>query len=409
MEKWSTNADTSEWTFTLRKGLRWSGGHPATTADIEFWWKDLVLYNDFPLTPPEECKSGKGTVCTLTAKDEQTFVLSFDAPSPLTAERIAMWTNGFGGNGPAWIVPAHFAKAYHGKYKSKVPADWAATVFPNKVSFRLNPACPTLTGFRLARYIDGKALIWERNPYYYEVTRDGDQLLPYLDGIVMTAVQDPQVGKVQVISGKVDLCYGAFTGVGLADVSSLMRQADKSGNEVLLWDSGSGTGSIMFFSQDYQDEKYRKLFKDKTFRQALSHAFNRKEAWATIYFQRGEQTTGTASPKAIEYLASDQGKQLYQQSRDSYVAYDVEMAKSMLDRLGLKDGDGDGYREFPDGTKLEIRMDLQADADEEHKQKDALLVRDWKAVGIKARINPVPPTRFNDNWTTGKYTVSSAW
>ncbi len=408
VEKWTTNADTSTWTFTMRKGLRWSDGQPATTRDVEFWWNDLVLNPDFPMDAPEECKSGKGTICKLTAKDEQTFVLAFDSPSPLTAERIAMWVNGFGCAGPSWIVPFHYAKAYHATYTKGLPKDWTTVLFPAKCTYRLNPACPTLSGFMLTKYNEGRSLLWARNPYYYAVTPDGDQL-PYLDRLTMTVVADPQVGKLQIIAGKVDISHGAFNQIGLSDVSTLMKSKEKGNYDVLLWDSGSGTGSILFLCQDYIDPKYRALIKNAKFRQALSIAFNRKQALAAIYFNQGEITTGTASPKAIEYLATDQGKQLYQQWRDSYTTYDVEKAKTMLDDLGLKDADGDGFREFEDGSKLTLRIDLHANADDEHKQKDAQLVRDWKAVGINTRINPVPPVGYDDVWKQGKYMAHSNW
>jgi peptide/nickel transport system substrate-binding protein len=408
VEKWESNADSSVWTFTLRSGLKWSDGSPATTKDILFWWKDLVLNPDFPMDVPEECKSGKGTVAKLTATDDQTFVIAFDAPSPLTAERIAMWVNGFGCAGPSWILPSEYCKQFHATYTKGLPKDWATVLFPARCTYRLYPACPTLSGFRLAKYSEGRSLLWERNPYYYAVTPDGDQL-PYIDRMVMTVVADPQVGKLQIIAGRVDISHGAFNQVDLSDVSTLMKSKEKGNYDVLLWDSGSGTGSILFFCQDYEDPKYRKLIKEAKFRQALSLAFNRGEALSAIYFKRGEITTGTASPKAIEYLATDDGKTIYKQWRDSFAAYDVEKAKAMLDDLGLIDTDGDGFREFPDKSKLTIRIDLQADAGSEHKQKDQQLVRDWKAVGINTRINPVPPVGFDDQWKLGKYMAHSNW
>ena len=89
--------------------------------------------------------------------------------------------------------------------------------------------------------------------------------------------------------------------------------------------------------------------------------------------------------------------------------YDPEAAKKLLDELGVVDKDGDGLREFPDGSKLKLRIDINADAADEHKQKDAQLVRDWKAVGLMLAINPVPPTSFNDNWANGSYMIHSNW
>jgi len=411
VESWTSNADTSEWTFRLRAGLRWSDGHPVTTDDILFWWQDMATYDAYtPEGVPDECRSAKGTACSLTAKDAHTFVMRFDAPAPLTADRLALWTNGYGGNGPSWIVPSHFVKQFHPKYNKKVPKNWVAPggEWERKASYRRNPKCPTLIGYQLVRYDDGRSLTWERNPYYYGVTAAGDQL-PYIDRIVMTQVQDPQVGKLQIGSGKVDMVYAPFNSVTLADVSTFNRSADSAGIKILMWDSGDGTGSMFFVNQDYYDPKYRDLFAKPKFRQALSHGFNRAQARTAIYFNTGDPTTGTMSPKAAEFHVNDTGEKTYVHWRDAYVKFDVAKAKRLLDGLGLVDTDGDGYREFPDGSKLTLRIDLQADATDEHRQKDNQLVRDWKDIGIKTVVNPVPPTSFADNWASGKYMCHSNW
>ena len=43
IEKWSSNKDTSTWTFKFREGLKWSDGQPWSTRDIQFWWEDIIL------------------------------------------------------------------------------------------------------------------------------------------------------------------------------------------------------------------------------------------------------------------------------------------------------------------------------------------------------------------------------
>ncbi len=411
VEKWESNEDASEWTFTLRKGLKWSDGKPVTTADILFWWNDMANDDDYiPESVPDEGKSGKGTICKLKATDDLTFTMSFDAPAPLTADRLAMWTSGPGGNGPTWIVPAHYCKNFHPKYNPSVPKTWAAVggLWEKNCKYKQSPNCPTLTPFMLTKYNDARSLTWARNPYAYEVTKDGDQL-PYIDGIVMTAVQDPQVGKVQITAGKVDISHGPQNSLTLADVSTLMKNKVKAGLDVYLWDSGTGAAGIFFLSQDYYDEDYRTLFKEPKFRQALSLAFNRPEAKKAVYFETGEETTGTMSPKAMEWLVNDEGKKVYASWRDSYVKYDPTAAKKLLDELGLKDTDNDGFRELPNGKKLTIRIDYPANTNDEYKSVDARKVRDWAAVGINAKQNPVPPTSFDANWKTGKYMAHSSW
>ena len=410
-EKWESNADTSVWTFHFRKGLKWSDGHPWTTADIMFWWNDMANNADYIAeSVPDECKSGKKTIAKITAPDALTLKVSFDTPAPLFPAKIASYSRGYRGNGASWMVPSHFVKQFHKTYNKNVPSDWAGVgrLWETNADYKRNPKCPTLAGFRLAKYSEGRSLTWERNPYYYGVTREGDQL-PYIDALLMTSVQDPQVGKVQITAGKVDYSHGPFNSLALADVSTLTKAQEKSGIKVLLWDTGSGTASMMFLNQDYKDPVYRKLFREPKFRQALSLAFNREEAKKAIYFQQGQPSTGTSGPKGAEFVGSDEGQKLYLQWRDSYVKFDPDAAKKLLDGLGVVDADGDGLRELPGGSKLKLRIDIPADAADEHKQKDAQLVRDWKAVGLSLAINPVPPTSFGDNWANGSYMIHSDW
>jgi peptide/nickel transport system substrate-binding protein len=409
VEKWSANADTSTWTFHFREGLRWSDGHPWSTADIMFWWKDMANDADFVgQAVPDECKNADGTPATLTAADPHTLTISFKGPAPLTADRLATWTNGYGGNGPAWMVPSHFARAFHPRHTKGLPPTWAAVggLFETSVSYRRNPKCPTLAGFRLAEYNDARSLVWERNPYYYAVTPDGDQL-PYIDGITMTAVTDGELTKLKISQGDVDLSHGPLNGVTLADVSTLMKNRDRADIDVYLWNSGSGVGSGLALSQDYHEEKYRVLIREPRFRQALSLAFDRAQARKTIFFEKGELSTGTTSPRAIEFSASDDGQQVFSAWRDSWVAHDPQRAQSMLDDLGLVDTDEDGYREFPDGSALTIRIDMEATASIDHVQKNNQLVRDWKAIGVRARVNPVSPASVQEEYRAGKQMTRS--
>ncbi len=410
VESWESNDDASEWTLHFRKGLKWSDGQPWSTDDIMFWWTDLVLNEDHSEVPPDECKSGKGTVAKLSATDEVTLVMTFDAPAPLTADRLAMWVKGTNGNGPKWMVPSHFAKQFHPKYNKKAGKEWASAggLFEKNVDFSVNPDCPTMTGWRVKSHREGRSLVWERNPFYYCVTQDGSQL-PFIDTLTMSVVQDPEVGKLQAQQGKVDYVMGQFSQVTLSDISTMKRAEKTSKLETILWDGGSGTGSVFFFNYDHQDPKFRKLIREPKFRQALSLAVNRKEIQKAIYFNTGEPTSGTLSPKAKEYLVNDEGKATYKEWRDAWVQFDPEQAKKLLDELGVKDTDGDGLREFPDGSKLSIRLDHPADADDEHLQKNEYLVRDWKAIGIAAKANPVSPDGWEDAWNSGRLTSHTAW
>ena len=147
-ESWESNDDATEWTFKFREGLKWSDGEPWTTADIMFWWEDLVNVDGSGETPPDEARSGTGTLATFEAVDDFTLKLTFDAPAPLTADRIAMWVNN-GTIGPFWHFPRHYMEQFHPKYNTSV-TDFVD--FTQKKDARINPEYPVMSGWKLKEY-----------------------------------------------------------------------------------------------------------------------------------------------------------------------------------------------------------------------------------------------------------------
>jgi peptide/nickel transport system substrate-binding protein len=411
-ESWESNEDATEWIFHFRRGLKWSDGEPWTTADIMYWWEDMVNNDAYTgINPPDDVRSGKGTVANVAAPDDLTLTLTFDAPAPITPERLAAWVNSpaqEGSIGPLWMQPKHYMSQFHPKYNKKVTKkDWYVD-HDNKGDFGRNPECPTMTGWMLKSYKEGRSVVFERNPYYWCVDKDGKQL-PYIDEVQFSVVVDDEVQKLQMSEGKVDYVHGGHHGLVLEDISGFKQTEDRTGVRVNLWDSGSGTGSIVFFNYDYPKEEMRELIRNKAFRQALSFAINREDIRKSIYFATGEVTTGTLSPKGQMFTINDEAKQRYVQWRDAYVKYDPERAKSMLDELGVVDKNADGMRELPSGDKLQISLDYPADATDEHIQKNNRYKRDWEAVGVATKLTPVPPEAFGEVWGRGELMTTTAW
>lgn len=411
VEEWESNDDASEWTFHFRKGLKWSDGEPWTTENIIWWWEKFVLEQKMAVTPPDDARSGSGELAKFEAIDEVTLKLTFDTPAPLTADKIAAWVNGnIGKNGPIWMMPSHYLKQFHPETGTDVPDDWDTVggLMEQKADWHRNPECPTMTGYKCKSFDNSSGVLLERNPYYWCVMPNGDQV-PYIDEIQFNLVTDAEAGKLQIHQGAIDYVHGWFNQITLNDVQGLRDSADAAGTEVLLWDSGSGTGSILFFNYDYIDDDLRELIRDPRFRQAVSFAFNREAVRKSVYFNTGEKTTGTLSPKAVEFNVDESSKKLYEDWRDAYVAHDPDKAMALLDELGVKDSDGDGMRELPNGEKLELRLDYHADESAEHKGKDNQLVSDLKAVGLQMTQNPIPPQSYDDQWKTGKLMTRTNW
>jgi peptide/nickel transport system substrate-binding protein len=406
VESWESNEDASEWMFHFRKGLKWSDGEPWTTADIMYWWEDMVQNPEHPEVPPDDVRSGRDTLAELAAPDDHTLTMTFDAPAPITPERLAAWVNR--GVGPHWMAPKHVLSELHPKYNKDIKGENWPAAHDAKLDWAINVESPTMTGWLVSSYKEGQSVTLTRNPYYWCVDAEGRQL-PYIDELHFDVVVEAEVQKLQMSEGKVDYVHGGHHALVLGDISGFKQTEDRTGMRVLLWDSGSGTGSIVFFNYDHPDEKMRTLIRNPKFRQAMSYAINREDARKAIYFATGELTTGTLSPKGQMFTINDEAERKYAEWRDAYVQYDVEKAKALLDELGVVDSDGDGRRELPDGARLEIFLDYPADTNDEHLTKNEHFKRDWEAIGVTTKLNPVSPEAFGDRWGRGELMTTTAW
>jgi peptide/nickel transport system substrate-binding protein len=401
-DKWSTNADNSVWTLHIREGLKWSDGKDCNVDDVLFWWNDLTKATsaDYPDGVPDFGTDAKGALAKFAKVDDYTLTISYGTPAPLTAKRLAMWVNA--NIGPRWIAPAHYLKQFHPKYNTDMK-DWKT--FNTKAETWTNPDMPTLNGWVVTKYDAGKTLTADRNPYYYAVDTAGNQL-PYIDGEDWTNVQDVQVEMLQVRQGTIDWVH--FHDFTLADISTLKDNSAAGGYNVVLWDSGSGTAMMYFWNFDHPDAKIRALYRTPAFKQAMSYALDRPTIQKTVYYDTGILTTGTMSPKAFEFNFNADAQAFAKKARDIYSAYDPEKAKTMLDALGCKAG-ADGKRTNTDGSKLEISIDLPANASKECTDVLEIAKKNWEAVGLNIIVNQIPPTAFDSQWNAGKLGIHTNW
>jgi len=406
VEAWETNADNSEWTLHWRDGLKWSDGQPCTIDDVIWWWDNVTVKGDpsYPDAIPDFGQDATGKLVTFTKVDDVTLKMTYGTPEPLTAKRLAMWVNA--NIGPRWIVPAHWAQQYHPKFNT---AEKDTKDFTTKVETWTNPEMPSLNAWVVSKYDAGKSMTAERNPYYYAVDTDGNQL-PYIDGQDWTNVPSGASARdfelLQVRQGSIDHLH--FHDFSLADISTLKDGATAGDYEVILWDSGSGTAMMYFWNYDAEDDKVRALFRTPEFKQAMSLALDRATIQKTVYYNTGILTTGTMSPKAYEFNFNADAQAYFKKARDAYSAYDPTQAAALLDKAGCKVG-SDGHRTYPDGSALEVRIDLPADAGKECTDVLEIAQKNWQAVNLNIVINQITGTAFDPLWHSGKGRIHTNW
>ena len=126
------------------------------------------------------------------------------------------------------------------------------------------------------------------------------------------------------------------------------------------------------------DPEWRKLFREKEFRQALSLATDRGEINEVVYF-------GVALPQGNALLP---GSPLYnEKAAMAYAEFDLKKANKLLDKLGLKRG-SNGIRMLPDGRKLEIIVESAGESTEETDVLE-LIKQTWFKAGIALFTKPL--------------------
>src|SRR6476469_7024309 len=113
-EKWTVNADSTEFTFFLRKGRKWSDGKPVTADDIVFSVEDYAKNSELYKSVPSPLVIG-GKAGTVTKIDDSTVKFTFAGPYALFLEMMATPL----GQHPT-LFCKHYASQFHPKYNPQV-------------------------------------------------------------------------------------------------------------------------------------------------------------------------------------------------------------------------------------------------------------------------------------------------
>ena len=377
-------------TIFLRKGMKWSDGAPFTADDFVFWFEDMYQNKDLVKAPaPEFFANGKPG--RLRKVDETTVAFEFDDPHFLFPSQLAGDTQVGGGQSRlqsderelGLYAPAHYLKKFLPKYASvealnqqakAAGFDNWAQMFKIKSDWRLNPEVPTLSAWRMVQPINGQIWLLERNPFFWTVDTAGNQL-PYLDKVQFTLAENPEVINLRAIAGEYDYMERF---IDLAKLPVFLENAERGKYKVRLDPGFNGSDSELKFNFAYRaDAEIQKWFGNADFRRALALGIDREQINEAFFLGLG--VTGTPIPADI--IAESPGKEY----RQKWATLDIAKANAMLDAVGLKKKDAEGFRVRTDnGERLRLQIDVAQTLSPTWPQQAEMIVQQWKAIGIYA-------------------------
>jgi len=188
VESYEWSADGKTFTMHMRKGMKWSDGMPYTSADWKFWWEDIALNTEQKKwTIPSYLRNADGTPITMEFPDEYTIVWK--------ATDRALWIDpyfmaqGFWEFASNFMKPAHYLKEYLPKYTT-TGKTWED--YQNIDKWWQTPGYPCLFAWCNTEVSsDGVNYTFSRNPYYWRVDAEGNQL-PYMAAVKVEIAADEQ-------------------------------------------------------------------------------------------------------------------------------------------------------------------------------------------------------------------------
>ncbi|QPC83367.1 ABC transporter substrate-binding protein [Phototrophicus methaneseepsis] len=399
LESYEWNDDATVLTAHFRQGIKWSDGEPLTANDYLFWWNDLVLNENIPVDPAGGTVVN-GEMMTLEKVDDYTLTFTFAAPNPLFLEGHSRgpW------NSAQSIVPAHYMKQFHPDYNADV-TDTTELMNRYNTDTRLHyPDMPTIGPWMVTSYVADQVATLTRNPYYWKVDTEGNQL-PYIENIqveIASGAVSEQVA-LKAIAGELDM---QVRDIALQDVPLILESAEAGGYHVIMWDRGDFAWPWLMLMYDLADDGLEDLMYTQAFRQALSVSINRDRINEVTALGLATPRQAAMNPQAEEFQ-SPEGQEIYEEWANQYIEYDPEQAMSLLDSIGVVDTDGDGFRERPDGTTLELTIDEFQD-DTKVNQSLELIQLDWEAVGIRTHIGQMSWEEYGNANEAGEVEIF-AW
>src|SRR5260370_1148165 len=285
-DKPKVSSDNLTYTINLRQDVKWTDGQDLTADDVVFTYQLMYAPAYKKVNSPRRGDLEK-YVDSVTAKDKYTVIFktkSVFAPFATTHLLYA-------------ILPKHVLGSLSADEINTAPWNSAPTV--------------TNWAFTFVKWDKGAQVTLAKNPKYYRGA-------PHLDGYVF------KIGTVstevlnQMKTGEIDV---GFPGIGPIDPSQYDNA--KSVDNINVYSYARLSFDFFLFQLD-PAKPASKFFGDKTVRQAMVYALDRKAIAHALYFDQATVANTTMPPASWAYNKDNQ----------PVYTHDKAKAQSMLDAAG---------------------------------------------------------------------------
>jgi peptide/nickel transport system substrate-binding protein len=319
-ESWEVSEDGYNWTFHLRKGVRFHDGKEMTADDVVFSYNipRTQEYNGPRSSDFEKIKQ-------IRAADRYTVQISLKEPY---APFLSTCTYA--------ILPSHILQ--------NVPIEkMAEHVF--------NTRAPIGTGpYQFREWKEGQYIKLEQFNDYYQGT-------PFIRHVYFRIIPDQNAQLIQLQSGGIDM-------MGIPPTDMTVGQLFEKQGKIRL--SSIPSLSYSYIGYNLQNP----MFKDIRVRQALTYALDRQLIVDVVLDGQGQVAHTHGSPLSWAY-----------QEDLPHFPYDVVKAKQLLKEAGWYDTDGDGVLD-KNGKKFSFVL-MTNQGNKTREMVTQIAQEQWAEVGVE--------------------------
>jgi peptide/nickel transport system substrate-binding protein len=273
---------------------------------------------------------------------------------------------------------------------------WGLAVwqFPNWLK---DTPYPVLSPWHITDAPQEGLFIFERNPYYWKVDLEGNQL-PYIDSLRYDYITTTDAAKLKLAQNELD-------SMGMHDVTMadfpFYKQNEPAGNFQVMDFSSVMSDRDVFFPQHVlfkedgtPDDVMTEIVNHPNFVKALSVAINREEINQSLFY--GTARMGQLGPvPSSKYYKEAYGT--------AWAQFDKDLANQLLDEMGLDKKNAQGIRLKSDGEPLTYVIEQAGLRVGPLTPKVSELVAAyWRDVGIDASSKEVQEALYNDRLNSGQ-------